>query len=412
MQFHRSTLDNGLEVLAECNSEMHSAAVAFFVKTGSRDESAPIAGVSHFLEHMVFKGTTKRTAAQVNHELDALGTESNASTSEETTIYYAALLPEYVDPVMELLADILRPALRREDFDTEKQVIIEEISMYEDEPPFNLLEKCRALHFGSHPLGHSVLGTVDSIRDLSVDAMRDYFRQRYSPRNIVLVGAGRIDYGQFVKSAEKYCGAWQAFEADRQVTSAARQPGFRSWHKPTAVQQHVVQMATAPIADRRERYAAEAVACVLGDGTGSRLFWSLVETGEVDHAALGYYEYQGAGIFCTVLSCQPEKVEANLQTVRDLYVHAQRQGISLAELNQFKSKIKSRIVLGSERPMGRMFSVGSNWVHWREYHSVRDDMQLIDAVTLDDVNQVLAKYPLTECTTVTIGPCEQVRPPT
>ncbi len=411
MQLLRSTLANGLEVLAECNSEMHSAAVAFYVKTGARDESADVAGVSHFLEHMTFKGTPTRTSEQVNQELDALGAFSNAMTSKETTIYYTALLPEYVEKAMELLADILRPSLRTKDFETEKQVIIEEIRMYDDEPPFGAFDKCEALHFGSHPLGQSILGTVESITELSVDAMREYFRRRYSPGNIVLVGTGRIEFDRFLQQAERYCGHWEPLEARRAVTTPPRHSGFRSWHKPAAVQQHVVQMAAGPVAERRERYAAEALAGALGDSTGSRLYWALVESGEADHASLGFSDYQGAGFFCTVISGLPEKVESNLQTAFDIYRRAERQGISQAELDQVKSKAKARTVLASERPMGRMGAVGGTWVQWGEYLTVQDELAAIDAITLDEVNAIAKNYPLTASTTVTIGPRETVAAP-
>ena len=136
MELSHTTLDNGLEVLGECNDEVHSVAVAFYVNTGARDETADVAGVSHFLEHMLFKGTPTRTAEQVNREFDAMGAYTNAATSKETTVYYSTVLPEYLDPVMELWSDLMRPSLREEDFDMEKQVIIEEIRMYDDQPPF------------------------------------------------------------------------------------------------------------------------------------------------------------------------------------------------------------------------------------------------------------------------------------
>lgn len=411
MKFLRTQLDNGLEVLAECNAEAHSAAVAFYVKTGARDETAAVAGVSHFLEHMTFKGTPTRSAEDVNRAFDAMGAFSNASTSKETTIYYATLLPEYVERAMEVLADILRPALREEDFNTEKQVIIEEIRMYDDEPPFGAYDKCEALHFGSHTLGNSVLGTVESVGNLSVEAMREYFQRRYSPRNIVLVATGRVDFDHITAAAERYCGGWEPFEAGRSLASAARQPGFKCLHKPSAVQQHVVQLAAGPAADRRERYAADTAACVLGDSTGSRLFWALIDSGEADQAGLGFYEYQGAGMFGTMLSCVPENTESNLRKVFDIYRRAERDGISQAELDQAKNKTKSRIVLGSERPMGRLGAVGGNWVQWGEYLSIRDELDMIDAVTLDDVNAVLRKYPLTLSTTVTVGPLEHVAAP-
>src|SRR5687768_3264363 len=156
MEFRSHTLPNGLEIIAECNPKAYSLGMAFFVKTGARDETDEISGVSHFLEHMVFKGTAKRSAADVNRELDEMGSFSNAQTGEEKTIYHATVLPEFQDRTVELLSDILRPALREEDFETEKKVIIEEICMYLDQPPFGGHEKCMAAHFGKHPLGRSV----------------------------------------------------------------------------------------------------------------------------------------------------------------------------------------------------------------------------------------------------------------
>ena len=191
-------MPNGLEIVAECNGAAYSTAMGFFVKTGSRDETDDVAGVSHFLEHMVFKGTPTRSADDVNREFDEMGADYNAYTNEENTVFYAAVLPEYQDRAVELLADILRPALREDDFDTEKKVILEEIQMYEDQPPFGADDKCRAAYFGPHPLGQSVLGTAESVAALTAEAMRDYFRRRYSPGNIVLAAAGRVDFDALV----------------------------------------------------------------------------------------------------------------------------------------------------------------------------------------------------------------------
>ncbi|HEY2761857.1 MAG TPA: pitrilysin family protein, partial [Pirellulales bacterium] len=152
MQFQRATLDNGLEIVAECNSAAHSTALGFFVKTGARDETDEVSGVSHFLEHMMFKGTPSRSAEDVNREFDDMGADYNAYTSVEITAYHAVVLPEFQNATVELLADILRPSLREEDFVTEKQVILEEIKMYCDQPPFAVDDKCRAAFFGNHPL--------------------------------------------------------------------------------------------------------------------------------------------------------------------------------------------------------------------------------------------------------------------
>ncbi|HIQ20112.1 MAG TPA: insulinase family protein [Planctomycetes bacterium] len=411
MEFRRHTLPNGLEVVAECNPAAYSTAVGFFVKTGSRDESDQIAGVSHFLEHMAFKGTAKRTADDVNRHFDEMGAHYNAFTNEEATVYYAAVLPEKQEAAVELLSDILRPALRRDDFDTEKQVILEEIHMYEDQPPFGADDKCKAAYYGPHPLGRSVLGTAESISRLSVEAMREYFQSRYGAANIALVGAGQIDFATLVDSAQRFCGHWEPARAQRIVESPDPRQGFQVIHKPAATQQYAVWMAAGPSATDPDRYAAKVLAAILGDDTGSRLFWELVDPGLAEHAGLHHYEYDGAGLMVTTLSCEPEQVEGNLQRILDVYRAAQRHGVTDGELAQAKHKVGSRVVLASERPRNRLFTVGSDWVQRHTYRSVRDDLDAVAAISLDEVDQVLQRWPPSHGMTVTIGPRDQVKPP-
>jgi predicted Zn-dependent peptidase len=411
MRFLKTSLGNGLEIVAECNDEAHSSALGFFVQTGARDETADVAGVSHFLEHMMFKGTATRSADDVNREFDEMGAHYNAFTSEESTVYYAAVLPEFQEPVVRLLGDILRPALRKEDFDTEKQVIIEEIKMYEDQPPFGADDKCRAAHFGRHPLGHSVLGTAESISRLPVEAMRTYFARRYSPANIVLAAAGRIDFDDLVGTAEKVCGGWDRIAAERDITPVTTKPSFEVIAKPSAMQEYLLEMADAPSATDDDRYAAKLLTTILGDDSGSRLYWELVDPGLAEHASLHHYEYMGAGAFLTYLSCDPEFAAENLRRVLKIYREAETKGFTAAELAQAKSKINSRVVLGSERPRGRLFAVGTNWTHRREYRSVADDLEAVEAVTLEHVAAVLARYPLSRSTAVAIGPLDSLPPP-
>ena len=303
MKFLSHALKNGLEIVAECNGEAHSTALGFFVRTGARDETAAVAGVSHFLEHMLFKGTPSRTAEQVNRDFDEMGAHYNAFTSEENTVYYAAVLPEHQDRAVALLGDLLRPSLRQEDFDTEKQVILEEIRMYEDQPPFGADDKCRAAFFGDHPLGHSVLGTAASVGALSVAEMRAYFQRRYSPDNITLAAAGRIDFDGLVAAADAACGHWQRGSDARVVEPARPQSSFLTLAKASATQQYVLQLAQGPDARAADRYAAKLLAIVLGDDSGSRLYWELVDPGLAEHCELNHHEYEGAGIFVTFMSC-------------------------------------------------------------------------------------------------------------
>jgi predicted Zn-dependent peptidase len=408
LEFRKRTLDNGLEIVAECNADAMSTALGFFVKAGARDETDEVSGVSHFLEHMVFKGTPTRTAADVNREFDEMGAHYNAFTSEENTVFYAAVLPEYQDRTVALLGDILRPSLREEDFDTEKQVIIEEIRMYDDQPPFGADEKSRAAHYGSHPLGRSVLGTVESITELSARAMRDYFERRYSPGNITLVTCGRVDFDALVASAERACGNWKPIEAGRQTPPVESSGGVHVIHNEIATQQYAVQLADGPAAADDDRYPAKLLATVLGDETGSRLYWELVDPGLAEHASLSHYEYDGAGLFMTYLSCSPELIAENLALIRGIYDQVQDAGVSEEELQQAKGKVSSRVVLSGERPRGRLFAIGGDWIQRREYRSVRDDLDAVAAIRPDDVSAVLAKYRLTKNTTVTIGPLTEL----
>ncbi|MEM7315698.1 MAG: pitrilysin family protein, partial [Planctomycetota bacterium] len=277
MEFRKHTLDNGLQIIAECSDKAYSMAMGFFVNTGSRDEVAEVAGVSHFLEHMVFKGTPTRSAAEVNRELDEIGSQSNAYTSEEHTVYYAAVLPDYQEQVLDLLSDIMRPSLRKEDFDTEKKVILEEIQKYDDQPPYGAHEKCMAAYFGEHPLGQSVLGTLDSVGALKRDAMMDYFERRYSPGNMTLVASGNVDFDALIKAAEQRCGKWQQYEVTRDTRRAAGSNDIVHYiEQPASSLEYVIQISGGPDADDESRYARRLMSVIFGDEGGSRLFWDLV----------------------------------------------------------------------------------------------------------------------------------------
>src|SRR5947209_19757741 len=183
LTFQHKQLPNGLDIVAEVNPDSYSVALGLFVKTGPRDESADINGVSHCLEHMMFKGSAKYTWEDVNRIFDEIGARYNAFTSQEMTAYYANVLPEFTERAVEHLAHLLRPAIRVEDFTTEKKVILEEIAMYLDDPGHRLYEQLMESHFGNHPLSMSVLGTSASIEKLEQPRMREYFDRRYGPGN-------------------------------------------------------------------------------------------------------------------------------------------------------------------------------------------------------------------------------------
>ncbi|MGC3968604.1 MAG: pitrilysin family protein [Pirellulales bacterium] len=408
MQFRKQVLDNGLQIIAECNPEARSTSVGYFVRTGARDETDDVAGVSHFLEHMMFKGTPTRSAEQVNLEFDQLGADYNAFTSEEQTVYYASILPEYQGRTIELLSDMLRPSLRGEDFDTEKKVIIEEIRMYLDQPPYGADDIVRALHYAGHPLGRSVLGTVDSIEQLPVEKMRSYFESRYSPSNIILAAAGQVDFDALVSDAQRLCGKWRDLPAPRDLTRAQGANRFEVVHKPQSTQEYVIQLADGPAAADADRYAAKILTVVLGDDSGSRFFWELIDPGHVETASLSHHDGQGSGAFVCYVACDPELTSDNMKRIGEIYAEVEARGVSETELAQAKSKLNSRVVLSGERPRGRLFNIGRNWQDRREYRTVQDDLDAVDRMTTADLAAVLKKYPLTRNTTVAVGPLETI----
>ncbi len=409
MQYQQQQLDNGLTLLAECNDQAHFAAYGFFVRTGARDEEPQINGVSHFLEHMVFKGSEHRSADEVNILLDELGSSSNARTSEESTIYHAAVLPEFQTPLIDVLADLMQPALRESDFETEKKVIIEEIMMYQDQPPYGGHERLMAEYFGQHPLGLSVLGTVESVSNLTADQMRGYFQRQYSPQNMALVGAGKIDFDLLVADAERLCGSWNQPLPQRPLSAAQPQFGFSTLHKPSSTLQYVMQLAPGPGIADDNRYAMRLLSAILGDDGGSRLYWELVDSGMVESAGIGSFEYLGAGLVMSYFCCAPELAQENLSRLHDLHVNAE-YGVSAKELHLAKQKIISQILLASERTEARMFSVGGQWLNHQVHKTPTEIANCYDNVTLDQVNAVAQAYSLSRAFTLSIGPREDLHP--
>jgi predicted Zn-dependent peptidase len=407
--FYQHTLRNGLQIIGEHSPQARSAAVGFFVRTGSRDESPEVCGVSHFLEHMAFKGSARRTTADVNRDFDRIGADYNAFTSEEATVYYASVLPEYLPAALDSVADLLCPVLRQDDFDMEKKVILEEISRYEDQPQSCAFDRAKMAYFGSHNLGNSVLGTPESITALTRDQMEGYFRRRYNAANIILSVSGRFELDEIVRLAEKYCGEWPGGEAGR--TGQSESMGAGDVHlvtKPTVAQQYTVLMSPGPAAASPLRPAADLLGMAIGDDTGSRLYWELVDPGRAESAGCSFSEYDGTGVFYTSFSGTPQSTAENLERTRAVLAAIQKNGITEEELATAKSKLLSRLVRSGERPRGRMMAIGMNWLYLGTYRSVDEDVRLYEAVTLTDTKRVVQQYPLTRSTVLSLGPLTEI----
>ena len=408
MNFKKTTLDNGLEVIAEINDQALSTAMGFFVRTGARDEADEIAGVSHFLEHMAFKGSDRRTAEDVNRELDEIGGVSNAFTSEEETAFYVKVLPELQQRAVDILADLLRPELRQDDFNTEKQVVLEEIKMYEDKPPFGVDEKWREYFWRGHPLSRSVLGTRESVGALTPDAMREYFNRRYAPNNIVFAASGKVDFDRLVEQMATACGDWKATDVSREKRRVSGICETRVIQREKTKFEYAIQVVDGPSLQDDDRYAATLLSIVLGDDVGSRLFWELVDTGLADVASLYSSSYVDNGCFQTSLTCLPEVFKSNLDKIRAILDEARRDGVTREEVERARNKLLAALALSEENPTSRLFGMGSEWLATGVYRSTEEELAILKRITVDDVNAILGRYSFDNPFTIAIGPLETI----
>ncbi|MHC4993691.1 MAG: M16 family metallopeptidase [Planctomycetota bacterium] len=402
VEFKHHELANGLTIIGEVNDEAHTAAAGFFVKTGSRDETVELMGVSHFLEHMMFKGTERRSAADVNREFDLIGANYNASTSQEVTNYYAHVLPEYMPQTLDLLSDILRPSLRQEDFDMEKNVIQEEIGMYADRPFWMVYERAMENYFGDHPLGYRVLGTEQSVGALTRDQMMDYFEHRYCPDNIVVSLAGKVDFDRCVEQLAEACGGWRRTGATRDYSPPPAHPGVEDMTADNVNMFYLVGMCPGPTSQDDERYAAAILAQILGDSDGSRLYWKLIEPGLADEAELSHHPHDRVGAFMYYASCDPsraDEVQAGMTEVLD----TASQDLNEGEIERAVSKIAMSLTLQNERPAGRMMGLGAQWTYQGEYTPLDEILRKVEAVDLGALQDLLSRWTLSPRTVVRLG---------
>jgi predicted Zn-dependent peptidase len=403
LTFQHHQLPNGLDVIAEINPDSHSTAIGMFVNTGARDEEVTINGVSHFLEHMMFKGSEKYTWEDVNRIFDELGARYNAFTSQEMTAYYANVLPEFTERALEHLSHLLRPAIRREDFDTEKKVILEEIAMYLDDPGHRLYETAMDEYFGNHPLSLSVLGPADSIKRLQRDQMADYFRRRYGPGNMVVAATGQVDFPAFVKLVETYCGNWPRVNAPRQYSDPLHQSKRRHLVDEKLNRQYVMGFTPGPSAQDERRFAARVLSDVIGDSEGSRFYWALVDNAITEEADFGFYPHDRCGSFYLSIVADPKRSDEAVK-IALAELEKVKHDLNADEVERAKNKIASSIVLQGEIPLGRMRAIGSQWTYNKEYRSLEKDMATLIAITPESLKELMREFPFDPMTIVSLGP--------
>lgn len=408
--FHTHRLDNGLQIVAQPMPDFESVAVSYFVRTGSRDEPDPsIAGVSHFLEHMVFKGTRTLDWQQITLEFNKIGAELNAFTSHEATVYYARVLGEYLERAVELLSDMMYPRLAESDFETEKEVIVNEIARSEDQPYNLAYRRMIQSYFGSHPLGHDVLGTRESIRGMRVEQMRDYWQRRYAANNLILSIAGNFDWDHIVSLAEGYCSNWRTGDTGRNVEHYEPAQPINQVTVDEKLKQQIIIIAMPSIGVQDpDYYAAMLGGSIFGDSDGSRLYWNIYQKGLAESASAGIWALEGTGMMIMDANTTPEEAPRVLKLLRAELDSLLDDGVYEDELRRAKDKWISSMVLSSESTFSRMRALASDWVTEGRLISIDEEVERVEKVTTGDVMRALRRFPMRDKQVLTaLGPVSE-----
>jgi predicted Zn-dependent peptidase len=391
----KKTLSNGLTVIADHNPQLRSASIGYFVKTGARDEVGHEAGVSHFLEHMMFKGTKKRNSIDLTYAMANLGAQSNAFTGEEKTVYYAEIISEKFSAMQEILTDMIESVIDPKEFEMEKKVILEEIALYKDKPFFYLYERATKAYYRDHPAGNSVLGSTESISAVTRDQMYDYFKRRYKPNNMALVASGSFNVDQFYSDAEALTSSWAKDDKiSRTYPLFSHTPTQVTYNKKDLTQAHLVMMGVGPSAQDDEAYAFDILATILGDGSGSKTYWELVHTGIVDSAGIGNEEQDKAGVLSAYATCEPDKIDIVSKKLKEIL--SKPLDFSDAELERARTKLASRIALGSENIMSRMIDLGGEYLVNQVIETPKEVIERFKSVTRAEIEKALKKFPIGE----------------
>ena len=406
---HRvTTLDGGLTVVSERMADVRSASIGFWVGTGSVDEPDAQAGASHFLEHLLFKGTEERSARSIAVAVDSVGGDMNAYTTKEYTTFYVRLLADDADMGVHLLCDIIwSPAFRPEEFESERQVILEEILMHADEPADLVHDVLASALFPGHPLGREVLGSAPSVSSMDVSDVSAFHAAHYRPGNIVVAAAGRVDHDQV-------CEIVSASLADLGPRTGGSAPS-RVAPSQVAVprldvvrdteQAHLAVAVPGPDRDDEDRHAMAIVEHVLGGGMSSRLFQTIREERGLAYSVYSYrLGFNGAGAVAVYAGTSPEQSPAVLSLIEEEIERVAGSGITAAEFEAARSHIRGSMALGLEDSGARMGRIGhSELIHGRVL-TIDEIEERLAALTLDAVNEVARRWLSRPRTVVTVGP--------
>jgi predicted Zn-dependent peptidase len=412
MSVRRTVLPSGLRIVTEEVPSVRSAAIGIWVNVGSRDETPAVAGASHFLEHLLFKGTTRRSALEISATIEAVGGEMNAFTSKEYTCFYARVidtdLPMAIDVVSDLITSSIVSAL---DVDAERKVVLEEIAMRDDDPSDLVHDLYAETYYGDTTLGRPILGTVKSIKEMSRSSVFNYYKKKYLPQDLVVAVAGNIKHKRVVAMVEEALsrdnfldvkGAPQIRPNTPVKTKPMRSVGLLT--RKTEQAHMFYGMEGVARADDR-RFAMGVLASALGGGMSSRLFQEIREKRGLAYSVYAYaQQFAGSGQIGFYAGCNPTKAIEVVEIIREILADVAENGMSHEEIERAKGAVRGSLVLSQEDSGSRMSRIGKNEIVYGQVMGFDDILKAISRVNPTDVREIASEYLTKSPTLALVGP--------
>jgi predicted Zn-dependent peptidase len=386
---NKTVLGNGLTIITEPMSHVRSASVGIWVRSGSRHEAAPLNGISHFIEHTLFKGTRSRTSREIAVESDAIGGHVDAFTSREVAAYYVKVLDEHLLRAFDLIADLVTaPLFDEAELDRERNVVMEEIKMVEDTPDDLVHEIFVANFWPGHPLGRSILGTAETLATFDHDLVVSYFQNVYTPHNLVIAAAGNVEHARFAEMVESHFSGLP----DRPVDLASTAPTFATSQVVVSKdleQAHLMMGTPCPSMMSEDRYAVHTLNVILGGGMSSRLFQTIREDNGLAYSVFsGVNAYTDAGYLSVYAATSPEQVNDVIRLSVGEFDRLKNETISDSELQRAKDQLKVSLMLGLESTSARMSNLARQEIFFGRQFTLDEILNRIERVTAADVQRM------------------------
>jgi len=412
MSVKRSVHSSGLRIVTEEVPSVRSAAVGIWVNVGSRDEAPATAGASHFLEHLLFKGTTSRTALEISSSIESVGGEMNAFTSKEYTCFYARVidtdLPMAINVVSDLITSSIVSAL---DVDAERKVVLEEIAMRDDDPSDLIHDFFSNTYYGNTPIGRPILGTVESIKGMSRNTVFNYYKKKYLPQDLVVAVAGNIKHKRVVAMVEEALSRDNFLDIlaapvvrPNTVVKNTKQQSVGVMYKKSEQAHMFYGMEGVARADDR-RFAMGVLSAALGGGMSSRLFQEIREKRGLAYSVYAYaQQFAGSGVLGFYAGCNPAKAIEVVEIIRSVLSDVAENGMTHEEIERAKGAVRGSLVLSQEDSGSRMSRIGKNEIVYGQVMDFDDILKSIARVSTQDIREIASEFLVKTPTLALVGP--------